>query len=284
MECLNGWDAMRLLYGGRSCRRCLLSKRSDTDRLLIGCNFGHQSRQASFVAKPHSDARVSAGKPSNRPHRFIDFPDENWLRSVNFGCARKNHAPVVPPIYNATVLKGSSPESSCGRLAGPAVRACGVPVSITKRSQFSLPNQGRRPHTNATTGMPAKDRVATSSVTLVSPVSPDRASVTIGVLSLWSHSLVRFSQPRALGRKVSDEFTVPLCREQHRELHRRGDDAQWWRDAGVDAIATARDLWAQARSFGRISATEKPSEPNWERCDDRCVPGEPFECRTLWLM
>jgi hypothetical protein len=31
---------------------------------------------------------------------------------------------------------------------------------------------------------------------------------------------LKFAQPRTLGRKVSDEFTVPLCREHHRDLHR----------------------------------------------------------------
>src|SRR5438067_4890637 len=31
---------------------------------------------------------------------------------------------------------------------------------------------------------------------------------------------LKFARPRALGRKVSDEFTVPLCREHHQELHR----------------------------------------------------------------
>jgi hypothetical protein len=30
-----------------------------------------------------------------------------------------------------------------------------------------------------------------------------------------------FAQPRAFGLKVSDEFTVPLCRGHHRALHRR---------------------------------------------------------------
>jgi hypothetical protein len=35
----------------------------------------------------------------------------------------------------------------------------------------------------------------------------------------------RFAQHRALGRKVSDEFTVPLCRGHHREAHRCGDEA-----------------------------------------------------------
>ena len=39
---------------------------------------------------------------------------------------------------------------------------------------------------------------------------------------------LRFAQPRALGRKVSDEFTVPVCRLHHRELHRHGDETAWW--------------------------------------------------------
>jgi hypothetical protein len=54
---------------------------------------------------------------------------------------------------------------------------------------------------------------------------------------------LRFTQWRALGRKVSDEFTVPLCRGHHRELHRCGDEAAWWKMAGIDALASARALW-----------------------------------------
>src|SRR5262245_38167336 len=33
-----------------------------------------------------------------------------------------------------------------------------------------------------------------------------------------------FTQPRALGRKVSDEFAVPLCRGHHRAVHRSRDE------------------------------------------------------------
>ena len=39
---------------------------------------------------------------------------------------------------------------------------------------------------------------------------------------------LRFAQPRALGRKVSDEYTVPVCRTHHRELHHYGDETSWW--------------------------------------------------------
>jgi hypothetical protein len=60
---------------------------------------------------------------------------------------------------------------------------------------------------------------------------------------------LRFAQPKAMGRKVSDEFTVPLCRTHHRQLHRSGDEPEWWKamDADVDPIAVAQGLWNQSR-------------------------------------
>ena len=56
---------------------------------------------------------------------------------------------------------------------------------------------------------------------------------------------LRFAQYRAFGRKVSDEFTVPLCRGHHRELHRSGDEAIWWNKAGIDPTVAARALWLE---------------------------------------
>jgi len=54
---------------------------------------------------------------------------------------------------------------------------------------------------------------------------------------------LRFAQSRTLGRKVSDEFTVPLCRGHHRELHRHGDEAGWREELGLDPTGAARALW-----------------------------------------
>jgi ERF superfamily len=56
---------------------------------------------------------------------------------------------------------------------------------------------------------------------------------------------LRFAQTRALGRKVSDEFTVPLCRAHHREIHRCGDEGSWWGKTGIDPLAAARMLWLE---------------------------------------
>ncbi len=61
---------------------------------------------------------------------------------------------------------------------------------------------------------------------------------------------LRFAQARALGRKVSDEFTVPLCRTHHRELHRTGNEAGWWAKVGIDAVRTAQTLWKTTRTNG----------------------------------
>jgi hypothetical protein len=54
---------------------------------------------------------------------------------------------------------------------------------------------------------------------------------------------LRFAQPRALGAKVSDEFTVPLCRGHHRELHQAGNEAEWWANMSIDPLPIARKLW-----------------------------------------
>jgi hypothetical protein len=59
---------------------------------------------------------------------------------------------------------------------------------------------------------------------------------------------IRFAQPRALGRKVSDEYTVPVCRLHHRDLHAYGDEASWWAAVSIDPLPIALELWRRSRS------------------------------------
>jgi len=61
---------------------------------------------------------------------------------------------------------------------------------------------------------------------------------------------LRFAQSRALGRKVSDEFTVPMCRTHHREVHRCGDESSWWQQNAIDPLVAARALWLETRPLG----------------------------------
>jgi hypothetical protein len=76
---------------------------------------------------------------------------------------------------------------------------------------------------------------------------------------------LRFVQSPALGRKVSDEFTVPLCRGHHREVHCCGDESVWWNKTGIDATAAARVLWLKTHPLlGGVAAVgaKLPNEPN----------------------
>ena len=57
---------------------------------------------------------------------------------------------------------------------------------------------------------------------------------------------LRFAQPRAIGLKVSDEFTVPLCRGHHRQLHQVGNEVAWWQDRNINALEIANQLWQQS--------------------------------------
>jgi ERF superfamily len=54
---------------------------------------------------------------------------------------------------------------------------------------------------------------------------------------------IKFTEQRAMSRKVSDRFTVPICRLHHRELHRRGNEHAWWQSKGIDPLAAAATLW-----------------------------------------
>jgi hypothetical protein len=72
---------------------------------------------------------------------------------------------------------------------------------------------------------------------------------------------LKFAQQRAFGRKVSDEFAVPLCRVHHRELHRRGEELLWWQQLNVDPMPIARRLWQTTR-LEASDLSKRSAEPD----------------------
>jgi len=81
---------------------------------------------------------------------------------------------------------------------------------------------------------------------------------------------LRFAQARAMGRKASDEFTVPLCRSHHRENHRCGDEAAWWAKDGLDPFAAARALWLTTHPLARsaLATATKQGTAGHSRAND----------------
>ena len=85
---------------------------------------------------------------------------------------------------------------------------------------------------------------------------------------------LRFAQPRALGRKVSDEYAVPLCRAHHREVHRMSNEVPWWQSRGIAPLAVADTLWQNSQSGQALSEASgslaKPlHRPAQRSADDR---------------
>jgi len=81
---------------------------------------------------------------------------------------------------------------------------------------------------------------------------------------------LRYAQKRALGRKVSDEFTVPLCRLHHRELHRSRDERAWWTRAGIDPVKIARTLWKKTR----LAASKIPAATSLAVAEAKTLDGQ----------
>jgi hypothetical protein len=75
---------------------------------------------------------------------------------------------------------------------------------------------------------------------------------------------IKFAEHRAMGRRVSDRFTVPICRLHHRELHRRGNERAWWRKQGIDPLVIAASLWAKTHTATPTTglAAEKTADVN----------------------
>jgi hypothetical protein len=130
-----------------------------------------------------------------------------------------------------------------------------IPSSEETRSAGLQLQKGRKQRSRTSKGFKA-ERVDKSTLTIAEPrryrnkehlrFVAQQPCLVCGRKPSDPHHL-RFTQLRALGRKVSDEFVAPLCRIHHREAHRAGDERAWWKQAGIDPVRAARKLWRKTR-------------------------------------
>jgi len=149
------------------------------------------------------------------------------------------------------------------------------PNAREARSRLRRADRGRKPRTatiinKSMLSLPAPRRIRDRDhVGLVAK----QPCLICGRRPTDAHHL-RFAQSKALGCKVSDEFTVPLCRGHHRELHRCGDEAAWWKKVGIDPIVPARALWLESHplSSGDDQSRIEPEQPIKRGSTDRTKP------------
>ncbi len=72
---------------------------------------------------------------------------------------------------------------------------------------------------------------------------------------------LRFAQPRAMGKKVSDEWVVPLCVLHHRALHDVGSEETWWQEHKIDALTEAEKLWRLSHPAQVSALPEETAQP-----------------------
>jgi hypothetical protein len=168
---------------------------------------------------------------------------------------------VADPI-NTSIGVATQGEAANGNGAGtPIRRKQKRGTGKTAKPNLEIPDQNK-PLENGTLG------AAVPATTLSKPLRRrDRDHLkfvsTQPCLACGRHPSdahhLRFAQQRAMGRKVSDEYTVPLCRLHHRDLHRHGDERGWWQQINIDPLQSAQRLWQQTQFNAETNGHEPRS-------------------------
>ena len=196
----------------------------------------------------------SAEETTAWAHRSL--PAKNTLTAADAKIVEERFQTRLSEIDQQLSATGTSHESA----------ADSPPHATPAQAELSAggtPNQANRK-----AGTVGRKRSATSSVLALGKTVRLRdkdhrrfvlrqACLVCGRVPSDPHHLT-FTQPRALGRRVSDEFIVPLCRVHHRELHRADDEAVWWRRLNIDPIPVALRLWQQTRGYGELAPMTQP--------------------------
>ena len=168
----------------------------------------HQRASASPPTQPRLGSHPDDTTPIPRPSHYYGRRHQNSMTELlrrDQATARDEHAAVAPPLAPAPPISS--------------------PAKIDK-SQLAIAEPKR-----------LRDKAHLKFVA-------SQPCLICGRQPSDPHHL-RFAQPRAIGLKVSDEFTVPLCRGHHRQVHQTGDEKAWWENLQIHALETAKHLWEQ---------------------------------------
>ena len=183
-----------------------------------------------------------------RINRQAALPDE--MKNVSAS------APVVETPLAPVSTVTTRPARGRGRPRKPKARTEPVEVEVAEISAASVRADNPAPSSAQLLADTPPAKIQKSELTISEPRRyRDKAHLKFVALQPClvcgrspadAHHL-RFAQPRGMGLKVSDEFTVPLCRTHHRDNHRFGDEQAWWGRQAIDPLTTSRQLWVSTR-------------------------------------
>jgi ERF superfamily len=241
-------------------------------------NGGRAYSSKQFSSDRRANAASNPRKPTLKPHASASLRDQLTAELKNLSSAEDaaNWAQRALAAKNTLITADAEhvEEAFRTRLANIVTDAADdQPTPQEARSRLRA-DRGRRQRRAATVNksvlsLPAPRRIRDRDHVRLVAKQP---CLVCGRRPADAHHL-RFAQSRALGRKVSDEFTVPLCRGHHREVHRYGDEAAWWKKTSIDPTVCARVLWLQSHPLpttnGQSIATPEqrigwgPNDKTW---------------------
>jgi hypothetical protein len=238
---------------------------SRPEQVTIGRSRKPAPKQAEAILGLHASAKLREQLVSEI--RRLRSPEDaaEWVRRSlpEKGHLRASDAAQVEAVFEAKLAQLTA-FSAAGAEAQEA-NTVELPASPTTEADFpSDESKGsfrQKVIDKSVLGLPEPRRVRDRDHVRSVARHP---CLVCGRLPSDPHHL-RFAQSRALSRKVSDEFTVPLCRGHHRELHRYGDEAGWWQRQAIDPAIAARALWLESHP---LPSTERSMTTRADRLDD----------------
>ncbi len=204
--------------------------------MTFGNPFGLSLYAASPVQKvaetrkPKNKAQVS---DSQRPGNTTSLNG----RSISGAALKKRGLPVKAPSGNGRVQKTSGSVTDQQEIKAGTTNGSAETDDRSIDLEETIEPTGHIDRTAAPYGEPKRQRNPAHLRKVAS-----RPCIVCGKNRAQAHHLT-YLQPRAMGRKVSDEFTVPLCSTHHRELHGYGNEPAFWQDKGIDPEPIAKNLW-----------------------------------------
>jgi hypothetical protein len=219
-------------------------------------NGGQLHAPRPATGRSHAKAGSTAAEPALRPEASAQLRDQllgqlkKLAGSDEAALWAHRSLPEKNKLIAADALQVEEAfQAKLVRFATPAVDEAQTPTKVARPQTARGPHPGKEPKRRAQSKAIDKSVLALSEPRRVRDRDHVRyvakqPCLVCGRQPSDPHHL-RFAQSRAMGRKVSDEFTVPLCRGHHREVHRCGDEAAWWQKAGLDPTVAARALWLE---------------------------------------